>query len=185
MVPLNFTPFGNQHLPEIISLFAEEMQNYENKNHITIARDCYLKPHVMNERKLIKIIHGLTRKVENKLRNKHELPSVGEGWIQETILFHKIQSAFLNVEVIHQGRPPWIGNQRLDIWIPKRKAGVEYNGKQHYEVVDFFGGIEGLKKQQELDERKAALCAKNGVRLFIVRYDDDMDTAVSKIIAAV
>lgn len=181
MVPLNLTPFGEQHLPEIISLFADKMQDYENKNGITIARNCYRKPHVMNERKLVKIIHGLTCSAENELRKKHELPNVGEGWIQETILFHKIQSAFPNTEVIHQGSPLWLGSQRLDVWIPSLKAAVEYNGQQHYEAIDFFGGIEGLRKQQELDERKATLCAENGVRLFVIRYDDDMDEAVSKI----
>jgi hypothetical protein len=181
MVPLNLTAFGEKYLPEIISRFADKMKDYENKNGVTIARDCYLKPHVMNERKLIKIIHGLTRAAENELRKKHELPNVGEGWIQETILFHKIQSALPNIDVIHQGCLPWLGNQRLDIWIPGRKAAVEYNGKQHYEAVDFFGGLEGLRKQRELDEQKAALCAENGVRLFIVRYDDDMDEAVLRI----
>jgi hypothetical protein len=135
----------------------------------------------MNERKLIKIVHSLTRASENELRKKHNIPNAGEGWIQETILFHKIQSLFPNNDVIHQGSPPWLGNQRFDIWIPKRKAAVEYNGKQHYEAIDFYGGHAGLKKQQERDERKAALCAENGVRLFIVRYDEDMDAAVSKI----
>jgi hypothetical protein len=181
MVPLNLTRFGEQHLPERISLFADKMQEYENKNGTTIARACYRKPHVMNERKLLKIIHNITRSAEDDLRKKHELPAVGEGWIQETILFHKIQSVFSNTEVIHQGSPQWLGRQRLDIWIPKWKVAVEYNGKQHYEAVDFFGGLEGLRKQQELDEQKAVLCTENGVRLFIVRYDEDIDEAVLRI----
>ena len=85
------------------------------------------------------------------------------------------------MEVIHQGRPPWLGNQRLDIWLPARMVAVEYNGKQHYEAINFFGGLEGLRKQQELDMRKAALCVENCVRLFVVRFDEDMDEAVSKI----
>lgn len=182
MAPLNLTPFGEQNLPEIISLFAEEMQNYENKNGVTIARDCYRKPHVMNEKKLVKIIHSLTRTAENALRKKHKLPNVGEGWIQETILFNRIQAAFPNTKVIHQGSPLWLGRQRLDIWIPSRKIAVEYNGQQHYEAVELFGGVEGLRNQQALDERKAVLCAENGVRLFIVRYDEDMNVAVSKIL---
>lgn len=181
MVPPKLTAFGEKHLPEIITLFADKMQNYESKNGITIARDCYRKPHVMNERKLTKIIHGLTRTAENDLRKMHDLPPVGGGPIQETILFYKIQTAFPNMEVIHQGRPPWLGNQRLDIWLPARMVAVEYNGKQHYEAINFFGGLEGLRKQQELDMRKAALCVENCVRLFVVRFDEDMDEAVSKI----
>jgi hypothetical protein len=35
-----------------------------------------------------------------------------------------------------------------------------------------------LRKQQELDKCKAALCAENGIQLFIVRYDEDMNEAV-------
>jgi hypothetical protein len=181
MVPLNLTVFGEEHLPEIISFFADKMMDYEEKNGITIARDCYRKPHVMNERKLKKIIHGLTRECENELRRKNELPNVGEGLIQETILFQKLQAAFSDIQVIHQGSPPWLWPQRFDVWIPSQKVAVEYNCKQHYQPVDFFGGLEGLKKQQELDERKAALCVENEVRLFIVRYDEDMKAAVSKI----
>jgi hypothetical protein len=38
-----------------------------------------------------------------------------------------------------------------------------------------------LRKRRELDEWKAALCTKNGIRLFVVRYDEDMDEVVSRI----
>jgi hypothetical protein len=86
MAPLKLTPFGEERLPEIISLFADGMREYENEHGITIARDCYLKPHKMNERKLEKIIHGTTRDCENALRRQNSLPAVGEGWLQETIL---------------------------------------------------------------------------------------------------
>ena len=181
MVPDNLTPLGEERLPEIISIFAERMQEYEEKNGITIARDCYRKPSEMNERKLTKIIHRLTRSAENELRKNLGLPAVGEGHFRELLLFYKVQTAFPDVEVIHQGKPIWLGNQRLDIWIPTRQIAIEYNGQQHYEAIDFFGGDKGLKNQQELDARKATACSENGVRLFIVRYDEDMDMAVSNI----
>jgi hypothetical protein len=91
-----------------------------------------------------------------------------------------LRAAFPGTMVIHQGCPEWLGSQRLDVWMPRLKTAVEYNGKQHYEAVGFFGGMEGLRKQQELDVRKTALCAENGVRLFIVRFDEDMKAAVSR-----
>jgi len=180
-VPHNLTPFGEEHLLEIISIFAEKMQEYETAQGVTIARDCYRKPHVMNERRLKKIIHRLTREAENELRRGLNLPDVGEGYIQETILFYKVSAALPDIEVIHHGKTSWLGDQHLDIWIPSRKAAIEYNGQQHYEAIDFFGGVEGLRERQELDIRKAALCADNGVRLFIIRFDEDMDAAVSRI----
>lgn len=180
-VPHNLTSFGEEHLPEILSIFAGKMQEYENKNGVTIARDCCRKPHEMNERKLKKIIHRLTRDAENELRRGFGLPDVGDGWVQEAVLFYKVQAALPGIDVIHHGKTAWLGDQHLDIWIPGRSTGIEYNGQQHYEAVDFFGGAEGLRKRQELDARKAALCSENGVRLFIVRYDEDMDAAVSRI----
>jgi hypothetical protein len=132
--------------------------------------------------KKLSLEHRITeRQAENIVREMRGVPKIGEGWIQETILFYKIKSAFPNINVVHQGRPTWLKNQRFDVWIPSRKIAIEYNGKQHYEPVDFFGGIEGFEKLQELDDRKATLCAENGVRLFIVRYDEDMDAAVSVI----
>jgi hypothetical protein len=70
---------------------------------------------------------------------------------------------------------------RLSGFSVAQPVAVEYNGQQHYKAVDFFGGVEGLSKQQELDERKATLCSKNRVRLIIVRFDEDMDVAVSRI----
>ena len=185
MVPLKITRFGEEHLPEIISLFENKMFEYESRNGISIVRDCYRKPSEMNEKKLKKIIHRLTRESENELRRGLRLPVVGEGYIQETILFYKVQTAFYNTDVIHRGKPVWLGSQHFDIWIPSHMVAVEYNGQQHYEAIDYFGGAEGLKKQQELDARKAALCSDNGVRLFIVRFDEDMDIAVSKIRAEV
>ena len=180
-VPHNLTPFGEEHLPEIISIFAEKMQEYETAQGVTIARDCCRKPHEMNERRLKKIVHRLTREAENELRRGLDLPAVGEGYIQETILFYKVSAALPDIDVIHHGKTTWLGDQHLDIWIPGRNAAIEYNGQQHYEAIDFFGGVEGLRKQQELDIRKAALCADNGVRLFVVRFDEDMDAAVSRI----
>jgi hypothetical protein len=186
MFPPNLTSFGEERLSEVISIFAEKMQEYEDKNGTTAVRICYTKLHKTREerfdqRKLKNIIQRLVREAENELRERHGLREVGQGWIQETILLHKIKSSFPNYDVIHQGKPSWLGNQRIDIWIPQKKIAIEYNGQQHYVPVGFFGGVDGLRKTQELDARKAALCIKNGVRLFIIRYDEDMDASVARI----
>ena len=51
---------------------------------------------------------------------------------------------------------------------------VEHQGVQHFEPVEMFGGVDGLIKTQERDERKARLCAENGVKLIYFRYDEDI-----------
>lgn len=49
---------------------------------------------------------------------------------------------------------------------------IEYDGEQHFESVDFFGGEEKLKLQQERDERKNKWCKENNIRLIRIPYTE-------------
>lgn len=48
---------------------------------------------------------------------------------------------------------------------------IEFNGKQHYEPVEFYGGIERFKKQQEHDKRKQEYCIKHNIILIEIPYN--------------
>ena len=69
-----------------------------------------------------------------------------------------------------------MGRQRFDIFIPTQKIAIEYQGRQHYEPVQYFGGEEAFKKTQELDKQKARLCYENGVNLVYFRFDEEITT---------
>lgn len=47
---------------------------------------------------------------------------------------------------------------------------IEYNGKQHYEEVKFFGGAENLKRQKLRDNIKRDYCSKKGIPLIEIPY---------------
>jgi hypothetical protein len=126
-------------------------------------------------------IKQLVNDTEVLAKTELGIPLNNDKWVFESLLFHKVKPIFKDVLVIRQGMPIWLKPQRFDVWVPSLKIAIEYNGLQHYEPVDFFGGIDTFKKQKRRDRRKKRLCLKNGVRLFIVRYDEDMDEAVSKI----
>jgi hypothetical protein len=81
-------------------------------------------------------------------------------WISEFNLYLKIKSHFKEYNIILQGSPYFLEGQRFDIWIPELKVAVEYNGIQHYEAVNFFGGVEGLKSTIERDNVKRRKCIK-------------------------
>lgn len=53
-----------------------------------------------------------------------------------------------------------------------QKFVIEYNGLQHYEPVEFFGGLESFKGQQKRDLAKVEYCKKNGIELIIVPYNN-------------
>jgi hypothetical protein len=109
---------------------------------------------------------------ENRYREIVGVPRIGEGWVSEVELLNFVKDIFQKEKVIHQGSPGWLGLQRLDIYLPRLKLAIEYQGRQHYEPVPFFGGEEGFSRTQNLDRRKAKLCAENDVTLIYFRFDE-------------
>ena len=109
------------------------------------------------------------------------LPKKGEGWVSETELYYLIKDKFINIEVIHHGKPKWLGRQHVDIWIPEFNFGIEYQGKQHYEPIAFFGGMESFRKGQERDKRKRQLFKENNATLIEVKKGYDIELIFQKI----
>lgn len=64
--------------------------------------------------------------------------------------------------------------QSLDMFIPELSMGIEYQGLQHYESVDVFGGVEGLQNTRRRDEIKRKKCKEKGVRLIEWHHNTDI-----------
>ena len=76
----------------------------------------------------------------------------------------------------YQKRFDWLGRQSLDFYLPDYNVGVECQGRQHFEAVDYFGGDKGFKHILERDKRKKALCEKQGVKLLYFDNVPNYDT---------
>jgi hypothetical protein len=118
------------------------------------------------------------REAENEIRELLGIHRIGEAWVSEVELLHMVQAIFPEQEVIHQASPEWLERQRFDVYIPNLKLAIEYQGRQHYEPVPFFGGQRGLEKTQERDRRKADLCRENGVDLIYFHYTEQITRQV-------
>jgi hypothetical protein len=112
------------------------------------------------------------REAINGVRVDLGLPKIGEGWISETDLFRRIRNLLPYDEVIHHGRPKWLGRQHFDVWVPSRNIAVEYHGEQHYLAVQAFGGAAGLQRTRERDARKRKLAHENGIHLIEISFND-------------
>jgi Zn finger protein HypA/HybF involved in hydrogenase expression len=89
----------------------------------------------------------------------------------------------LNVEYEHQKKFPELSvYYRFDFYIPSINTIIEYNGRQHYEPVEHFGGLKNLKKTQRRDEIKKRYCLDNGINYEIIRYDEDTKLRVFEIL---
>ena len=76
----------------------------------------------------------------------------------------------------------WIGKLRLDFYIPDLNIGIEVQGQQHYIPVNIFGGIDALQKNIKRDELKKKLCEKNGLKLYYIKYNDNIINETLKIL---
>lgn len=110
----------------------------------------------------------LMRSAENAHRQDAGLPRVGEGWVSEMALLRELRTAFPDERIVHQARPSWLAPQSLDIFFPNRMLAVEYQGLQHSQPVEFFGGADAHARQQERDARKRDLCEAVGCTLIEV-----------------
>lgn len=50
---------------------------------------------------------------------------------------------------------------------------IEYQGIQHYQPKDKFGGWAGLRKQQYNDMKKREYCKAHGIKLIAIPYVDE------------
>ena len=49
---------------------------------------------------------------------------------------------------------------------------IEYDGKQHFEPIEFFGGETALKETQRHDQIKTDYCVKNSIPLLRIPYTE-------------
>jgi hypothetical protein len=118
------------------------------------------------------------RSAENLIRQHLGIPDVGEGWISEVELLRMVRQIFPEEEVIHQASPPWLSRQRFDVFIPRLRLAIEYQGRQHYDPIEHFEGEDGLRRTQERDARKSLACEENGISLVLFRYDENLNRSV-------
>lgn len=60
----------------------------------------------------------------------------------------------------------------FDFYIPLLTCAIEFDGKQHFEPVDYFGGQANFERVQRRDAIKNEYCAANGIRLLRIKYTD-------------
>lgn len=68
------------------------------------------------------------------------------------------------------------------VHLPDKDILIECQGKQHYEPIDFFGGVDSFERQQENDELKRAYAKFIGVPLFEIDYTiTDKDLVIQQL----
>jgi hypothetical protein len=130
---------------------------------------------------VIEFVAEMTRDAENSAREESGIPRISEGWVAETELYYAVCRALPNTEVIHHARPTWLGKQHLDVFIPEYAVAIEYQGAQHDQPVEYFGGLEAFQATQRRDQVKMRLCNGNRIHLIYVTEGYDLRAVIREV----
>ena len=105
-------------------------------------------------------------------------------WKSEELVYNITKQLYRDYQVIYQYKPYFLntdkGYMSYDVYICGLKIAIEYQGKQHFEPVDYFGGKEHFEKQKERDALKAVRSKENGIKLIYVNYWEDITPDIIK-----
>lgn len=68
----------------------------------------------------------------------------------------------------------------FDFYIPESNICIEYDGLQHFEPIDLFGGEESLKITRQHDYIKTNYCKENKITLIRIAYNQSVAEELNK-----
>ena len=71
----------------------------------------------------------------------------------------------------------------FDFYLPNFNTCIEFNGRQHYEPIECFGGDRQLEKQLNNDKIKMEYCLNNNIPLIVIKYDENIKEKLSNILS--
>lgn len=144
----------------------DEVTYWRNVRTEDATRMIYLRRRAATTRR------ALTNSIENIAREEFGFKKVGEGWVNETLLSQLVSRLLPGEEVLRHYRPDWLSGLELDLFIPGRKLGIEYQGQQHFHEVEAWGGANALAEVKRRDATKVRLCKQAGVELVTFDYTE-------------
>jgi hypothetical protein len=113
----------------------------------------------------------LTRKTRNGIQSCGCIVSKGEREISQCLDSLKIK--YEKEKTFKDCINPNTGYElRFDFFLPDYNCCIEYDGEQHYETVDYFGGEDALTDTQYRDNIKNNFCKENNIKLIRIPYTE-------------
>ena len=108
--------------------------------------------------------------------------SVGESLLenifQSLSIAYEKQKRFADCKNVHP--------LPFDFYLPAYNACIEFDGIQHYQVVEGWGGEDGLKDRQYWDAYKDNYCHEHNINILRIRFDqiNDMQKIIEEYLSA-
>ncbi len=139
--------------------------DYKKVNYI----NCYTKI------KIICPIHGVfEQRPANHLNHKYGCPKCNESHGEKEIrkelekynIIYEYQKTFKNCK--------YKCLLKFDFYLPLYNICIEFDGKQHFESNNFFGGNDALIYEEKRDYIKNIYCKHNNIKLLRIKYDQNI-----------
>lgn len=116
--------------------------------------------------------------------DRYEFVLPDNKWKSEQLVYELVKQLYPKGNVWYQYRPDFLisdrGQLSYDIYIAKLRIAIEYQGKQHFEPVEFFGGAVQFEKQKQRDALKAQLSKAHNIKLIYINYWEDISAELIK-----
>ena len=170
-------PFCARNAKKDTAFYSKEVENLE-KNYKVIGK-------YKNNKEKVKMVHlecgnDFEMVPGNFLKGQrcpHCSQSHGENFVASFLKEHSIEYEF-------QKRFKDCKDKRalpFDFYIPALNSCIEFDGIQHFEPVDYFGGEKAFKEVQRRDGIKTKYCKEKGIKLLRIRYDEDVEEKMNSI----
>jgi DNA-directed RNA polymerase subunit M/transcription elongation factor TFIIS len=145
----------------------------------------YSQVQYISAKELVKIVcklHGIFEQSPDAHLRGQGCAKCGEskGEIEITKMLMNIEMSFEREKRYNTCKN--IRELPFDFYLPKYDALIEFDGKQHFESIEFFGGDAALKERQKNDEIKTNWAVANNKPLLRIRYDENIETKLMEFI---
>lgn len=69
----------------------------------------------------------------------------------------------------------------FDFYLPEYNICIEYDGRQHYEIIELWGGLEGFIDTKNKDNIKNIYCQNNKIKLIRIKYSENIGNKLKEI----
>lgn len=142
---------------------------------------CYIDLMIKNESSLYTLPEKILREANEGIYDNLEKGTYSKPvnrWKSEELVYKTAKKLYGDYQVVYQFSPHYLstgkGTMSYDVYICGLKVAIEYQGIQHFEPIDYFGGAENHETQVERDKLKMKLSKENGVHLVYVNYWEDI-----------
>lgn len=169
----------------MIAKFAEDFPGFDAQSFYFFSSAC--RDFVIENSQ--KLYEERSKELEERYveQQKNRIASYGEKCLREA-LEGKLKTSFPNVRHPDIINPDTGCSLELDCYSAPLQIAFEYQGAQHYEASEFFGGEKGFQEMRQRDEHKKKRCKELGIKLFEVddrKFSSNKDKKKAQIEALV